>query len=129
MLAHPLATLKVRQRVAPLDRTLDRFGASVPSGATEFRITPATIGGVRATLTPLQDHFAPAQFTALSDDAKLSAPSFEEMTSGAALGADGYATGTGVTVASPTSSWWSPRPASPRPRPSGSRSPATSSPR
>ena len=48
---------------------------------------------------PLQDHFAPAQFSALSDDAKLSAPSFEAMTSGAALGADGFVTGTGVTVA------------------------------
>ena len=98
VLAHPLATLEVRQRVAPLERTLDRFGTSVPSGAKRFRITLATIGGVRTTLTPLQDRFAPAQFTALSDDAKLSAPSFEEMTSGAALGADGYATGAAVTV-------------------------------
>ena len=73
ILAHPLATLQVRQRVAPLDRTLDRFGTSVPSGAKRFRITLATIGGVRSTLTPLQDRFAPAQFTAMSDDAKLSA--------------------------------------------------------
>ena len=99
VLAHPLATLQVRQRVAPLERTLERFGTSVPSGAKRFRITLATIGGVRTTLTPLQDHFAPAQFSALSDDAKLSAPSFEPMTSGAALGADGFVTGTGVTVA------------------------------
>jgi hypothetical protein len=98
VLTHPLARLEVRQRVAPLDRTLDRFGSSVPSGARRFRITLATIGAVRATLTPLRDHFATAQFTAMSDDAKLSAPSFAEMTSGAALGADGYATGTGVTV-------------------------------
>ena len=98
VLAHPLGTLQVRQRVAPLERTLERFGASVPSGAKRFRITLATIGGVRTSLTPLQDHFAPAQFTALSDDAKLSAPSFESMTSGAALGADGFITGTGVTV-------------------------------
>jgi hypothetical protein len=98
VLAHPLATLQVRQRVTPLERTLDRFGTSVPSGARRFRITLATIGGVRTTLTPLQDRFAPAQFTALSDDAKLSAPSFEEMTSGAALGADGYATGAALTV-------------------------------
>jgi hypothetical protein len=88
----------VRQRVAPLDRTLERFGTSVPSGARRFRITLATIGGVRTTLTGLQDRFAPAQFAALSDDAKLSAPSFEEMTSGAALGAEGYATGAAVTV-------------------------------
>src|SRR5262245_59103314 len=73
VLAHPLATLEVRQRLAPLERTLDRFGTSVPSGARQFRITAATIGGVRTTLTPLQDRFAPAQFSALSDDAKLSA--------------------------------------------------------
>jgi hypothetical protein len=98
VLAHPLATLQVRQRVAPLERTLDRFGSSVPSGARRFRITLATIGGVRTTIAPLQDRFAPAQFTALSDDAKLSAPSFEEMVSGAALGADGYATGPAANV-------------------------------
>jgi hypothetical protein len=98
VLAHPLGMLRVRQRVAPLERTLERFGTSVPSGARRFRITLATIGAVRVTITPLQDHFAPAQFTALSDDAKLSAPSFEDMVSGAALGADGYATGTAVNV-------------------------------
>ena len=98
ILAHPLATLQVRQRVAPLERQLDRFGSKVPSGAKKFRITTATIGGVRSSLTPLQDRFAPAQFSALSDDAKLSAPSFEEMTSGAQLGADGYAAGAGVNV-------------------------------
>ncbi|MDA0171422.1 hypothetical protein OJ998_20145 [Solirubrobacter taibaiensis] len=99
ILAHPLATLNVRQRVAPLERTLERFGASVPSGAKKFRITTATVGGVRTTLTPLQDRFAPAQFTNLSDDRKLSAPSFEDMPSGAALGADGFITGTAVAVA------------------------------
>ena len=119
VLAHPLATLQVRQRVAPLERTLERFGTSVPSGAKRFRITLATIGGVRTTLTALQDRFAPAQFTALSDDAKLSAPSFEEMTSGAALGADGYAHRRGRhRRRSSTSSCWSPPPASPSPSPS-----------
>src|SRR5262245_37818939 len=98
VLAHPLATLEVRQRVCPLERTLERFGTSVPSGARRFRITLATIGGVRTTVSAVQDRFAPAQFTALSDDAKLSAPSFEAMVSGAALGADGYATGAAVNV-------------------------------
>ena len=48
------ARSQVRQRVAPLERTLDRFGTSVPSGAKRFGITLATIGGVRTTLTPLQ---------------------------------------------------------------------------
>ncbi len=32
ILVHPLATLQVRQRVAPLERTLERFGSSIPSG-------------------------------------------------------------------------------------------------
>src|SRR5262249_19563385 len=72
--------------------------SSVPSGARRFRITLATVGGLRSTLSPLQDRFAPAQFTAMSDDQKLSAASFQAMTSGAALGADGYATGAPVTV-------------------------------
>ena len=99
VLAHPLATLQVRQRVAPLERTLDRFGTTVPSGARRFKITLATIGGVRSTLTGLQDRFAPAQFAALSDDDRLSAPSFEDMPSGAALGADGYAAGAPVSLA------------------------------
>ena len=98
ILAHPLATLQVRQRVAPLDRTLDRFGTSRPQRRQALRITLATVGGVHTTLTALQDRFAPAQFTAMSDDQKLSAPSFEAMTSGAALGADGYTTGAPITV-------------------------------
>ena len=99
VLAHPLAHARRCASASP--RWSARSTASAPASPAarrRFRITLATIGGVRTTLTPLQDHFAPAQFTALSDDAKLSAPSFEEMTSGAALGADGYATGTAVTV-------------------------------
>jgi hypothetical protein len=98
VLAHPLATLEVRQRVAPLERVLERFGTSVPSGAKRFQITLATIGGVQAKITALTDDFAPAQFAAMSDDQKLSAPSFAAMRSGAALGADGYAAGPPVTV-------------------------------
>jgi hypothetical protein len=98
IIADPLSTLEVRQRVAPLDVVLDRFGAAVPSGARRFRITAASIGGVRVTLIPVQDRFAPAQFTDLSDDAKLSAPSFSPMASGATLGAGGYIAGAVVTV-------------------------------
>ena len=74
--------------------------------------------------TPLQDRFAPAQFTALSDDAKLSAPSFEEMTSGAALGADGYVDRHRPSPsASSTSSCWSPRAGVAEPKPAARRDP------
>ena len=59
------------------------------SALTALR-TAATIGGIRTSLTPLQDRFAPAQFTAMTDDQKLSSDSFVEMTSGAQLGADPF---------------------------------------
>jgi hypothetical protein len=98
VLAHPLGTLQVRQRVAPLERTLERFGAHVPSGANTFRISGATIGGATADLSPLEDLFAPGQFRALTDDQKLALPSFEAMRSGATLGAPALAHGRAVAV-------------------------------
>ena len=98
VLAHPLATLQVRQRLVPLDRTIDRFGADVPSGARVFHIAGATIAGVAAATEPLDDLFAPAQFTALTDDEKLSRPSFERMSSGVRVGEHTIATGPPVAV-------------------------------
>jgi hypothetical protein len=86
LLAHPLATLEVRQRVAPLDQTLERFGAQTPAGATRFHLAGATIGTHSAALNALQDVFAPGQFQQLSDQQQLSRASFEAMTSGATLG-------------------------------------------
>jgi hypothetical protein len=98
VLAHPLGALQVRQRVAPLERTLERFGANVPSGAKLFRITTATIGGVGVAVTGVDDLFAPGQFRALTDEQKLSMPSFESMRSGATIGTPSVAHGTPVSV-------------------------------
>ncbi|MGH4001155.1 MAG: DUF6603 domain-containing protein [Pseudonocardiaceae bacterium] len=98
VLAHPLGTLEVRQRVAPLERTLQRFGSSVPSGARHFTIAGATIGRAQAAVSGVQDLFAPAQFQELSDEQKLSLPSFESMPSGAVIGAREVAHGTPVNV-------------------------------
>jgi hypothetical protein len=58
----------------------------VPSGARRFAITRATIGADGVTLTGVQDLFAAGLFQALSDEQKLSLPSFEPMTSGAVVG-------------------------------------------
>jgi hypothetical protein len=104
VLAHPLGGLEVRQRVAPLERTLERFGSRVPSGARRFRITGATIGpadaAVEATVDGVQDLFAPAQFGEFSDMEKLSLPSFELMPSGAVIAAGEVAHGAPVSVES-----------------------------
>ena len=98
VLGHPLGTVQVRQRVAPLGRTLDRFGAHVPSGAHRFDVTRATIGADAAPVTDVTDLFAPAQFTALTDEQKLSLPSFQPMLSGAAVGEFGITHGPPVSV-------------------------------
>jgi hypothetical protein len=98
ILAHPLGTLQVRQRVVPLERALDRFGGDVPAGARLFRIAGATLGGANAQADPLEDLFAPAQFSALSDDQKLSQPSFESMRSGVRVGEHDVAFGSPVSA-------------------------------
>ncbi|HEX2442263.1 MAG TPA: DUF6603 domain-containing protein [Methylomirabilota bacterium] len=98
VLAHPLGTLQVRQRVAPLERTLERFGANVPSGARFFKVSSATIGGDGVALAPLTDLFAPGQFRALTDEQKLSLPSFETMPAGVTIGTPDVAHGTPVSV-------------------------------
>jgi hypothetical protein len=98
VLAHPHGTLQVRQRLVPLEQVLDRFGGDVPSGSREFRITAATLAGAAAQTEPLDDLFAPAQFSALSDDAKLSQPSFAPMVSGARIGEHDVAFGAPVAA-------------------------------
>jgi hypothetical protein len=98
ILCHPHGTLQVRQRVVPLERTLERFGSEVPSGARFFRVAIATLGGKAAQTEPLDDLFAPAQFTALTDDQKLSQPSFVAMRSGVRVGEHDVGHGTPLSV-------------------------------
>jgi hypothetical protein len=81
--AHPFAQLSFTQTVVPLGLTLDKFGDTAISGANHFDITKVTIGGSTiATPTLAQEHFARAQFLDVSDDDKLTKPSFEPMTAG-----------------------------------------------
>ena len=98
VLAHPLGTLQVRQRVAPLERTLERFGDLEPAGARRFAIRDVFLGDDEAETDTLHDLFAPGQFRALSDDEKLGLPSFESMPSGVRVGEDDIAHGPPVEV-------------------------------
>jgi hypothetical protein len=83
--AYPLAVLEVHEQIVPLGLTITRFGEAVPSGATEFSITDFRVGSERTTPTAVQDDFAPAQFFDLSDNDKLSRPSFERHDAGAIM--------------------------------------------
>ena len=88
ILLHPLGTLTVKQGVAPLNMDISRFGQAAPAGPRRFTITGANLGGQDQTSLPVRDFFAPAQFIELTDDQKLSRPSFETMDAGISFGSD-----------------------------------------
>jgi len=81
VLAHPSATIAFDQRAIPLQLQLERFGAARPAVDKVFDLVSLTAGGPLA-VQALQTEFAPAQFLALSDDQRLSAPAFELHKSG-----------------------------------------------
>ena len=87
---HPLGTLTVKQGVVPLNMDISRFGQAPPAGARRFTITSVNLGGKDQSQTtlPVKDFFAPAQFIELTDDQKLSRPSFETMEAGLSFGSD-----------------------------------------
>lgn len=82
VLAHPLGSLAVSQRVVPLERALELFGAVPPKDFDRFEITGAAGLGLGEKTS---DHFPPAQFRRMNDAQKLSSPSFERMVSGVRL--------------------------------------------
>lgn len=93
---HPAGTLQVSQRAVPLDLILDTVGSQKPSDANKFTLAVTSPALVKTkTLT---EQFAPAQYQATSDAAKLSEQAYAPLDSGiemAAAGAD-YASGTTI---------------------------------
>jgi len=92
VLAHPAAVLTVRQRVIPLGIEIDLLNQLEVRGHRLFEITDVVFGeGATATsgeARGVEDHFAPGQFLRMTDQEKLSAPSFEEFESGVEVAAD-----------------------------------------
>jgi hypothetical protein len=83
LLVHPSGILKISQKVAPLNVTIDRVGSQRPTDGPEFRITE-----VQPPASPLavQESFAPAQFFDMTDEEKLSSASFKNFDSGIRVG-------------------------------------------
>ena len=97
---HPLADLQVRQRVVPLGREISRFGSTAVAGDRRFTVAVLAASGAvltdeQAGVTPVDDFFAPAQFTEMTDDEKLVAPAFEPMQAGIRFGVRRYIAGAG----------------------------------
>jgi hypothetical protein len=91
---HPTGTLKVAQKVVPLNYTLSRFGTTLPANNFRFEISQVTAGDT-VTSTPsllsftnIQDYFAQAQFSNFSDNEKLSLKSYDTLDAGASISFD-----------------------------------------
>jgi hypothetical protein len=87
---HPLGRLTIRQPVVPLGLTVTRVGTSRPAGGpTAAHIGAVTLTtGIAASAAPSTGQFARAQYFDLTDDEKLSAPSYEPLQDGIELASD-----------------------------------------
>ncbi|MFJ8579361.1 DUF6603 domain-containing protein [Micromonospora sp. NPDC093277] len=90
LLAHPLGAIAVTQRVAPLGLTISRYGSAPVTETTDFAIAEVRFGDDdgHAAGTATYEQFARAQFQDMTDDEKLSAPSFELMEAGRSFSSD-----------------------------------------
>jgi hypothetical protein len=91
VLLHPLGTLTVKQGIVPLDLDISRFGQAAPAGARRFTISSVSLGEQSPRSESVKEFFAPAQFFEMSDDEKLSRPSFEAMAAGVTIGSAEFA--------------------------------------
>jgi hypothetical protein len=92
LVVHPVGTLQVREKVVPLGQTITKYGNAIPSDGTFFTISSVTVNGTPEAQQWLTDLFAIGQFTNLSDDQKLTSPSFQFFNSGISIGSSDVVT-------------------------------------
>jgi len=86
VLAHPLGTLTVSQRVAPLGLRLDHVDGRPVAPGTVVTIDAARVGGVLAPPpAPAMAPFPRARFQDLTEDERLTQKTFESLPSGARI--------------------------------------------
>jgi hypothetical protein len=87
LVLHPVGTLQVSQRFAPLNLHLDKIGNQKPADIDQASVN--VTAGSLAVKGPTKERFASGQYFDMDDAAKLSAPAFEFMDSGVELSAAG----------------------------------------
>ena len=91
-LAHPVGRLAVRQRAVPLGLRVERLGTRELAGGPQVA-TVATValnGEPRPSFEHTTEQFSRGQFVALSDDQKLTGPTFETFPAGVIVGSADY---------------------------------------
>lgn len=93
LVLHPVGTLQISQRFAPLNLALDKVGNQKVSDVTRVTVTAET--AELEVKGPAREKFAIAQYREMTDAAKLSAPAYEPLDSGVQLGSAGQPWATG----------------------------------
>jgi hypothetical protein len=97
---------------------VSKYGnAPIVGGAREFRVSQVEVGSRTVSTAAVRDHFAPGQYRDMSDDEKLSSPSFERLEAGVSIGADQPQCGTAVTMTAEYEEIIIPEPTPPETRP------------
>ncbi len=98
VLAHPLGQLRVTQKIAPLGLTLEKYGETQVQGANRFDLEQVTIGDtVVANPSRTREHLARAAYLNLTEEQRLTQPSFETFDVGVAVGTTDYVTPAAVS--------------------------------
>jgi hypothetical protein len=96
---HPLAGVSVVQNVAPLGVTIQRFGSARVSGANRFDVTALRVGpDTIAAPVPVSRPFGRGQFFDLTDEQRLTLPSFEPFTAGVTVASADFTFGPAVAA-------------------------------
>lgn len=89
LVLHPVGKLKISQRAAPLNLTLDKIGSQKPGDANFFTLTVDDAGGELEEKNKTAEMFAMAQFKEMTDSKKLSSPAYEKKKAGLEISVKG----------------------------------------
>jgi len=100
---HPWAELTLRERIAPLNRTLTKLGtAPLVGGPTTVTVTVTDRAGAAPwRTTPVHEPFALAQYEDLREDQQLAQPAFMPLDGGLTVAADDVAVDDEAGLAAP----------------------------
>jgi len=88
-LIDPLGAATLRQKVAPLQEVITKFGEYKPVGHDRFFVSSVSVSGIEVDgRQEVLDDFAPAHFFELSNAEKLSMDSYQPMVAGFTINPD-----------------------------------------
>jgi hypothetical protein len=96
VVAHPLGALEGRQKVVPLGLTIEKVRGTRPTDGFRFDVGEVRVGGNAVAKTLAKEHFARGEYYTLSEDDKLTSPSFERFDAGVRIGSDAFVAGPAV---------------------------------